>query len=114
MSWSRSAVGALGLRSPPQKESQKLRGSSKSLKEAALCSTSHSPVSARRSIPLEGWRSIYPQQPSFAAPRILPAMRRGTLEIETIPCFETIFFFFELNVQLTAQYVKKLFAFVSI
>src|ERR1700674_4840102 len=74
----------------------------------------HSPLSARWSIPLEGWRSIYPQQPSLAAARILPAMRHGTLKIETITWLQTIFLFFQLDVQLTAEHVKKLLAFVSV
>src|SRR5438552_17694090 len=101
-------------RSRPQKKSQKLRVSSKTVDEDSLCWTSHSPVSAQWSMPLEGWRSIYPQQPSFAAARILPPMRRGTLEIKTITWFETVFLFFQFNVQLTAQHIQKFLAFMSV
>src|SRR5208282_3337643 len=59
--------------------------------------------------PLESWWRVHPQHPGLAAPGILPAMRRCTLEVETVARLEMVLLPFERNLQFSLQDVQKLF-----
>src|SRR5262245_21651461 len=72
-------------------------------------------ASSLRTRNLERWRSIDPQQPGLCLARILPAMRRGTLEVQTVAGFkEMVFIPIQPDFELATQHVQKLFTLVRV
>src|SRR5262252_8531286 len=64
---------------------------------------------------LERRRSIYPQQPGFCLPRILPAVRCGTLKVEAVAGPEqVVLVLIQPDFEMAAQNVKKFLAFVRV
>src|ERR1019366_1763763 len=59
-------------------------------------------------------RRVHPQQPGFTRPRVLPAMRRGAFEVETVAAFQMVLFVGEGDLQFSAQDEQELLAFVGI
>src|SRR6266852_8063991 len=64
---------------------------------------------------LECGRGIYPEHQGLRSPRIFPAMRRGTLEIQAVAGLQPVVLgFAQPDLEFTAQNVQKFLALVGV
>ena len=63
---------------------------------------------------LKSWRGIHPQHPGLSMPGILPAVRRGTFEIETVALPEPIESMVERYLQFALENEEKFLPFVAV